>query len=151
MLSAQTHDPSPIPDLPPPPHPAYLPALAALRDAATGGRWPGTSVARSQLLQGGSGASFTVCRPGTCVHTREPLANRLFPELVTAVFALEVALSLATGRPASSYCAVNRNASFTPHVDSGVGAGQSLSLIVGLGDYVGGELCVEGGWIITPF
>ena len=55
-----------------------------------------------------------------------------------------MALSASTGRPPSSYCAVNRNATFSPHVDSGVGAGQSRSLIVGLGDFTGGELCVEG-------
>lgn len=30
------------------------------------------------------------------------------------------------------------------HVDSGAGAGQSTSLIVGLGDYTGGALVVEG-------
>ena len=40
---------------------------------------------------------------------------------------------------------MNRNAEFTPHVDAGSGAGQAgLSLIVGLGDYCGGELAVEG-------
>ena len=33
-----------------------------------------------------------------------------------------------------------------PHVDSGRGAGQSLSMIVGLGSYVGGELAVEGNF-----
>eukprot|EP00523_Entomoneis_sp_CCMP467_P017587 CAMPEP_0168808992 /NCGR_PEP_ID=MMETSP0726-20121227/2859_1 /TAXON_ID=265536 /ORGANISM="Amphiprora sp., Strain CCMP467" /LENGTH=852 /DNA_ID=CAMNT_0008860969 /DNA_START=173 /DNA_END=2731 /DNA_ORIENTATION=- len=44
----------------------------------------------------------------------------------------------------STHCAVNCNAQFTPHVDSGRGAGQSLSVIVGLGDYNGGELMVEG-------
>jgi hypothetical protein len=47
-------------------------------------------------------------------------------------------------RPPSLCCAINCNAQFTPHVDSGRGAGQSLSMIVGLGDYVGGELFVEG-------
>lgn len=30
------------------------------------------------------------------------------------------------------------------HVDSGAGAGQSTSLIVGLGDYSGGDLVLEG-------
>ena len=39
---------------------------------------------------------------------------------------------------------VNRNASFLPHVDSGRGAGQSVSMIYGLGDYVGGAISVEG-------
>ena len=40
--------------------------------------------------------------------------------------------------------AINRNAQFRPHTDSGAGAGQSTSLIVGLGTYSGGELMVEG-------
>jgi tRNA U38,U39,U40 pseudouridine synthase TruA len=54
-----------------------------------------------------------------------------------------------TSRPPSSHCAINCNAQFLPHVDSGRGLGQSLSMIVGLGDYHrtgggGGELMVEG-------
>jgi hypothetical protein len=39
---------------------------------------------------------------------------------------------------------VNRRAQFAPHVDSGRGAGQSLSMIAGLGEYRGGEIVVEG-------
>lgn len=35
-------------------------------------------------------------------------------------------------------------AQFTPHVDSGRGQGQSVSLIVGLGNYTGGDVQVEG-------
>jgi hypothetical protein len=91
-----------------------------------------------------------------------PLGNELFPELAEAVFDLEEAIiadsaaiqqatepneALVRGvskRESSSHCAINCNAQFTPHVDSGRGAGQSLSMIVGLGDYVGGALGVEG-------
>lgn len=86
-----------------------------------------------------------------------PLGNSLFPALVEAVFHLESVLAesdieqaggiLGTPgprRPASSHCAINANAQFSPHVDSGRGAGQSLSMIVGLGDYSGGDLAVEG-------
>jgi len=91
-----------------------------------------------------------------------PLGNELFPELAEAVFDLEEAIVLnspaiqqaaesneaslreASNRVSSSHCAINCNAQFTPHVDSGRGAGQSLSMIVGLGDYVGGALGVEG-------
>jgi hypothetical protein len=40
--------------------------------------------------------------------------------------------------------AVNRHAAFLPHVDSGAGAGQGRSLLVGLGDFCGGEVVVEG-------
>lgn len=86
-----------------------------------------------------------------------PLGNSLFPALVDAVFQLESLLAesdieQAEGiigtprpqRPGSSHCAINANAQFAPHVDSGRGAGQSLSMIVGLGDYIGGDLAVEG-------
>ena len=84
-----------------------------------------------------------------------PLGNELFPELVEAVFHLESQLSIdiateknITNRPQSSHCAINRNAQFTPHVDSGRGLGQSLSMIVGLGNYAyGGKLMIEG----TPY
>jgi FkbM family methyltransferase len=51
--------------------------------------------------------------------------------------------AIAPGRPPSTRCAVNRRAAFAPHVDSGEGHGQSTSLIVGLGDFSGGELAVE--------
>mmetsp|Transcript_11872 Transcript_11872/g.17432 ORF Transcript_11872/g.17432 Transcript_11872/m.17432 type:complete len:104 (+) Transcript_11872:882-1193(+) len=43
-------------------------------------------------------------------------------------------------REPSSTIAINRNAQF----DSGAGSGQSTSLIVELGDYIGGDLVVEG-------
>ena len=71
-----------------------------------------------------------------------PASNAAFPELVKAAFNLERAL--LPDREPSSTIAVNRNAQFRPHTDSGAGAGQSLSMIVALGDYVGGELMVEG-------
>jgi len=71
-----------------------------------------------------------------------PASNAAFPELVKAAFNLERAL--LPDREPSSTIAVNRNAQFRPHTDSGAGAGQSLSMIVALGDYAGGELMVEG-------
>lgn len=90
-----------------------------------------------------------------------PHANGLFPELVKLVFELEKQIidenetplpgaegmhrtSPLVKRLPSTHCAVNRNAQFTPHVDSGRGQGQTLSMIVGLGDYTGGETLVEG-------
>ena len=75
-----------------------------------------------------------------------PRANALFPEMATSVFELEIWLIKEYGllRPPSTHCAVNRNATFLPHVDSGRGAGQSVSMIYGLGDYTGGAICVEG-------
>lgn len=104
-----------------------------------------------------------------------PHANSLFPELAAAVFELERSLiwnstnsssSIRTTlgnegcddnaspmmpynkrhqRLPSSHCAINSNAQFTPHVDSGRGAGQSVSMIVGLGDYAGGDIRIEKG------
>ena len=43
----------------------------------------------------------------------------------------------------SSTIAINKHAQFRPHRDNGAGNGQTLSLIVGLGDDVGGEVVVE--------
>ena len=70
-----------------------------------------------------------------------PKGNGLFPELMKAAFELEIAL--CPEREPSSTIAINRNAQFRPHTDNGAGAGQSRSLIVGLGTYSGGELMVD--------
>ena len=106
--------------------------------------------------------SFTIVNPDAKKNWDNlPLGNSLFPELVDAVFSLESTIKrqdqvdsltidaslsnvVIKDRPSSSHCAVNCNAQFTPHVDSGRGSGQTLSMIVGLGDYSGGELLVEG-------
>eukprot|EP00980_Cylindrotheca_fusiformis_P015463 scaffold4347_cov117-Cylindrotheca_fusiformis.AAC.7 len=90
--------------------------------------------------QGGASGSFSVgYMPGGI--NKQPKSNYLFPELVHAAFELETKLF---PHRASSTIAINRNAQFRPHTDSGAGAGQSTSLIVGLGTYSGGELMVEG-------
>ncbi|KAH8091911.1 hypothetical protein JL720_5484 [Aureococcus anophagefferens] len=113
----------------------YGDALAELRRASDSGRWPKTSLARSKLIKpGDDAASFTLSRGGGGSR-----ADALFPALADAVFALEEAI--APGRPPSTRCAVNRRA--RRRVDSGEGHGQSTSLIVGLGDFSGGELAVE--------
>ena len=146
---------TPIRDSPVPPE--YEQTLGLLRDIISSGTWPETSTARSKVIRQDSegcqnvmpGGSFTVVNPafqgGILVDDSNsfvpPLANQLFPDLAMAVFALES--KLAPDRPASSHCAVNCRAQFLPHVDSGRGAGQSTSLIVGLGDYNGGETVVE--------
>ena len=70
-------------------------------------------------------------------------ANR-FPELLKAAFELERAVAPPGRKVPSTTIAVNKHALFVPHRDSGAGAGQSQSMIVGLGDYSGGELMVEG-------
>ena len=91
--------------------------------------------------EGGASGSFSVgAMPGD--RCTQPKANSIFPELMKAAFELEIAL--CPDREPSSTIAVNRNARFRPHTDSGAGAGQSTSLIVGLGTYAGGELVVEG-------
>jgi hypothetical protein len=91
--------------------------------------------------QGGASGSFSVgLMPGGV--NKQPKANSMFPDLVKAAFDLEA--KLFPDREPSSTIAINRNAQFRPHTDSGAGAGQSTSLIVGLGTYSGGELVVEG-------
>jgi hypothetical protein len=91
--------------------------------------------------EGGASGSFSVGAMPGC-GCEPPKGNKLFPELMKAAFELEIAL--CPDREPSSTIAVNRNAQFRPHVDNGAGAGQSRSLIVGLGTYNGGELMVEG-------
>jgi hypothetical protein len=91
--------------------------------------------------QGGASGSFSVgFMPGGV--NKQPKANAMFPELVKAAFELE--MKLCPSREPSSTIAINRNAQFRPHTDSGAGAGQSTSLIAGLGMYEGGALVVEG-------
>lgn len=156
-----------------PPPVVYDRVLALLRSIVESGAWPGTSVARSNVIrnsseqtsiQGRSG-SFTIFNPkidAICKSNNLPAGNTLFPHLVEAIFELEASLSqltiqradingkimasttTKTKRPPSFCCAVNCNAKFTPHVDSGRGAGQTMSMIVGLGTYTGGEIVVEG-------
>lgn len=58
-----------------------------------------------------------------------------------AAFALEV--KLFPDRTPSSTIAINKHAQFRPHRDNGAGNGQSVSLIVGLGEYIGGEVIIE--------
>ena len=104
-----------------------------------------------------SSGSFTVINEQFWQGHELPLGNSMFAPLRKAVFELEeeiirknspitaaAGMSLSSLRRPSTHCAVNRNAQFTPHVDSGRGLGQSVSLIVGLGNYTGGEILVEG-------
>lgn len=103
-----------------------------------------------------SAGSFTVVNPKIWnAENGLPLANSLFPELTRAVFELEEEITREVNPPlpsadgidrqesnsirrqSSTHCAVNRNAQFTPHVDTGRGSGQSVSMIVGLGNYTG--------------
>lgn len=96
--------------------------------------------ANNSTGEGGASGSFSFgAMPG---QKNQPKANSQFPDLMKAAFELEIALF--PNREPSSTIAVNRNAQFRPHTDSGAGAGQSTSVIVGLGTYTGGELVVEG-------
>ena len=69
-------------------------------------------------------------------------------------------MALYPSRQPSSTIAVNRHAVFLPHVDNGAGglqpqpfryyltvcgagAGQGISMIVALGDFIGGEVSTE--------
>lgn len=133
----------------------YEKVLRLLREADKSGSWPTTSTARSKVIDMKSienrvhsiscdnreeegGGSFSVGKP---VQGSTPRGNTLFGELIEAIFELEG--KIAPGRKPSTMVAINRRAGFKPHVDAGAGYGQSSSLIVGLGDYEGGELAVE--------
>jgi len=127
---------------------AYEKALTALRQLRRDG-WPTTTPARAARLQAtcsGAGGSFSI---GVTPEGQAPPRNNTLAHLVTAVFDLEKLL-LSTipflqGRQTSKMCAVNFDALFLPHVDTGsAGGGQSNSLFVTLGDFCGGELIVEG-------
>ena len=117
-----------------------------MREIDRGGLWPASTAARSALISGTEksptpAGSFTI--GATARGMPPPRANTLLRDtgLWLALVALEKAIAPA-GREPSSTVAVNRHARFAPHRDRGAGAGQSQSLIVGLGDYIGGELGV---------
>jgi tRNA U38,U39,U40 pseudouridine synthase TruA len=116
--------------------------LCLLREAEQSGRWPASSISRRNVIDKNSkrGESFALGRMPA--HLKQPAANDRFPELMQAAIALEHLLM--PERPPSSTFVVNKHAQFKPHKDSGAGAGQHVSMIVGLGDYSGGELVVEG-------
>jgi len=134
----------------------YSKALRALRHVVRSGLWPGSGTRRSRLLIAEDDTGDEPLRPGpsstfsigVSPPTQPvPRGNTDFPDLCQAVFELEKDLIEALGlqRKRSAMCAVNRNARFMPHVDAGSGGvGQGRSLIVGLGDYAGGEIVVEG-------
>lgn len=125
----------------------YATVLKLLRDMVEQSQWPATSVSRSSVIgtlaDPTRAGSFTVVDQVNfdLTSTKLPKANALFPDLAAAVFQLQASI---VDDMTSSHCAINCNAQFTPHVDSGRGSGQSLSTIVGLGDYKSGELVVEG-------
>ena len=122
--------------------PVYASVLCLLREADKSGNWPATSQARSKVMNVNddvSAGSFSI--GNTLNGQKVPKGNFLFGELIDAIFELERKIS--PHRPASTMVAINRRAAFRPHVDAGAGYGQSLSLIVGLGDYEGGEIAVE--------
>jgi FkbM family methyltransferase len=128
----------------------YAEVLRLLRLAWSSGEIPKTSLPRAKLILGGGAqsCSFLLANPRLARKGGNvPAANARFPELARAVFALEDKLrddiDYRAGA-ASASCAVNCNAAFVPHVDSGAAANASLSYIVGLGTYQGGDLVVEG-------
>ena len=72
--------------------------------------------------EGGASGTFSVgAMPGE--QCEQPKGNKLFPNLMKSAFELEKAI--APHREPSATIAINRNAQFRPHVDSGAGAGQS--------------------------
>ena len=132
--------------------PAYAKVLEMLR-AISAEEWPRTSNARRERIESGddagasseskpAGESFSLGAMPVGPGLRQPQANAAFKDLLDACLDLEEAIM--PERPPSSTVVINRNAQFKPHTDSGAGAGQSCSLIVGLGEYTGGGLVVEG-------
>lgn len=122
----------------------YREVLLLLRRLCASGVWPATSSARSKVVRAGDGGSFSV--GSAQEHETNGWAGKhasTFPELTAAIFELEKAI-MPSGRIPSTWVAINHNAMFAPHTDAGGGLGQSTSLIVGLGAYLGGELVVEG-------
>lgn len=116
----------------------YNVVLNLLRITSESGLWPESTTLRQNIIVDG-GSSFSVgLYPKPLVS---PNGNLLFPELVYSCFQLE--RILYPNRKPSSTIAINRNAQFKPHKDSGAGNGQSRSLIVALGDFVGGEIMIE--------
>jgi hypothetical protein len=105
-----------------------------------------------ELFQSGS---FTVVNEEKYTG-KLPLGNELFPELVKAVFELEGELSasprsFADGDPflleQGRFLRIAQSIgmpSLPLSVDSGRGQGQSVSMIVGLGDFNRGSIFVEG-------
>jgi hypothetical protein len=110
-----------------------------LRALDGSGLWPDTGEQRQKRIKGG-GDSFTI--GNMPAGMAQPALNSTLGELLSACLELEQAL--LPMRLPSSTVVVNRNAQFVPHTDSGAGNGQSVSMIVGLGNYSGGEVVVEG-------
>jgi len=137
----------------------YHKTLHLLRQADASGLWPASSPTRARVIaspqagpsnqngSGGGGGSSGVVGGTFALGSQPPpleppKGNTLFKDLLIACFELESLL--LPNRIPSSTIAVNRHAQFTPHVDTGNGAGQSVSLIVALGDFIGGEIMIEG-------
>ena len=102
--------------------------------------------------------SFTIVNP-QIFKGKLPTTNKQFPELVKAIFELELHICSKGVRSslnqscylndnpeqsvASTHCMVNRNVEFTPHFLNGKGKNDVMT-IVGLGDYIDGEFNVDG-------
>mmetsp|Transcript_555 Transcript_555/g.1701 ORF Transcript_555/g.1701 Transcript_555/m.1701 type:complete len:1022 (-) Transcript_555:43-3108(-) len=165
---------------------SYSKVLSVLRAIAEQGEWPPTSLARSRIIRSPKGKAMVQERvqqtrnarrkksvfpgqdlqSGAFVVVNEtkydgplPQGNKLFPQLVNAVFELENELNehditIARGgggepnsfltRSTSTHCAVSRNTEYVSHHDNGTGRDQCTTMIVGLGNVVGGGLCVAG-------
>ena len=133
----------------------YALVLSLLRQIDRGGEWPATGLARLRKIEATSGDGSAAGNGPNAVTKgdsfalgkmppplAQPAGNTKFANLLAACLELERALR--PDRPPSTTLTINRHAQFRPHTDSGNGNGQSLSMIVALGDFTGGELIVEG-------
>ena len=134
VFNQSSHDTTPA---------AYRNVLRLLQEADRSGSWPKNSRARQTLINqttpSDNGGTFSIGSFPS--HLPVPKGNDLFPELLEACFELE--RIILPHRKPSTTIAVNRNAQFKVHRDTGAGNGQSSSAIVALGDFTGGELGVE--------
>ena len=138
--------------------------LEHLRAAVASGDWPPTGAGRARVLRGcglsgiESGAMMTLTNPASLDATRQRSGKRargrakqrqpnaLFPELASAVFALEeAAAGSAVGwEPGSLLCAVGVNVQLEPHAPPTTHDARG-TLAVSLGSFERGGHIHHGG------
>lgn len=128
---------------------SYREVLSLLRAAHESGQWPTTSVSRMAKIESGENLAraASLCMGAMPPPLKTPSANFIFPKLFAAVQRLELQICASAKSPCrqqSSTITINKFAQFKPHYDSGGGAGQKMSMIVGLGNYTGGKLVIGG-------
>ena len=150
---------SSVPDIHPKEVPSqYRPVLSILRDLVTNKQWPPTSLTLTRTMRSPHGADGKATRGvgrgkktsaysgqsyqfGSFVLNRRSREEDVHAELATAIFELETILIEEHGldRSPSTHCSISHNVEFTPSREKG---NSIAPLIVGLGDFAGGEIIV---------